>query len=53
MGPKCKRCGKYTYDCPICKGTGRFSHVFVGTSRCTECNGTTQLCPQHGKYWSR
>lgn len=44
--PQCSRCQRATYDCPVCKGSGRY-----GSSHCTECGGTGQLCPDHGKHW--
>lgn len=47
MGSKCRKCGKPTNDCHICKGSGR---KYGGP--CTECNATGKVCNNgHGKHW--
>lgn len=50
FGPKCKRCDRSVFECDVCKGTGRYTDWF-SSGRCTECDGTGYLCPEHDKYW--
>lgn len=50
--PECRRCHLETHDCPVCTGSGTYSHLITGSSTCTECDGTGQLCPRDGKHWT-
>lgn len=48
--PQCRKHQAATHSCPTCKGRGSISTI-GGSSRCTSCNGTGQLCPKCGKHW--
>lgn len=42
-GAKCRKCGRQTVNCSVCKGVAGKTHG--------QCRGTGQVCPEHDGYW--